>query len=75
VGIRRSRTNALGGSPPPGPEVINLAPAPDLRGTDLEPEFTSIAPELASLSPELEPWQAESIAAELSPDITFDAPE
>ncbi|MEU9474365.1 hypothetical protein [Streptomyces sp. NPDC048191] len=43
---------------------------------ELEPDVTGGAPEFASLSPELEPWQAESIAAELSPDITFDdAPE
>ncbi|MDT3400333.1 hypothetical protein RKE29_27610 [Streptomyces sp. B1866] len=39
---------------------------------ELESDVAGGAPEFASLSPELEPWQVESIAAELSPDITFD---
>ena len=36
-----------------------------------EPEGIDIEPELASLSPELNSWQGGSIAADLSPDITF----
>jgi hypothetical protein len=41
-----------------------------------EPEGIDIEPELASLSPELNSWQGGSIAADLSPEITFyDAPE
>jgi hypothetical protein len=54
---------------PAGTEAVNTAATFEPEGIDLDPEF-------ASLSPELNSWQTGSIAADLSPDITFyDAPE